>query len=149
MGHKTINSKPNQNHKKMIKKVIISIASLALLGGALGLYLYNQPKDDINDLKADQVLSAEKLANEYTTDEAQADKTYLGKVLEVTGKVLQIEEGEFNVVTLEGSDLSSVRAQLLPEVNVAEFKGQEYLTIKGKCAGTLLDVTLNDCIILK
>jgi len=132
-----------------MKKVLLAGIIIALIAGYIGYSQYNKTKDATEDLKVDVTLSAADLVSNYAMDEAQADKDYLGKVLQVEGEILEIETGEFTVVTLKGDDIANVRAQLTPETNIDEYKDLKKITIKGKCSGVLLDVTLNDCIILK
>lgn len=130
-------------------KKLLSAIALLIIVGALGYYFYDKPAPGIADLDADFELTAVELVNQYTLNEQFADSIYLGKILQVEGELLQVESGEFTVITLTGIDISNVRAQLVTGVGADSFKDKKRVTIKGRCAGTLLDVTLNDCIIIK
>lgn len=132
----------------MMKKFLIGLALLLLIG-AIGYFLYNKPVESSGDQRPDYALTAEALVDQYMLDEPLADSLYLGKILQVEGELLEVESGEFTVVTLAGADLSNVRAQLVAGTNAAAYQDQKRITIKGKCAGTLLDVTLTDCIIIQ
>ncbi|MFY0601472.1 MAG: hypothetical protein JXR03_17490 [Cyclobacteriaceae bacterium] len=132
----------------MMNKILTG-AVLLLIAGVVGYYFYDKPVQGIDDLKADFELTAIDLVNQYMLDERSADSLYLGKILQVEGQLLQIESGEFTVVTLTGIDISNVRGQLVVGTGTDSFKDKKRITIKGRCAGTLLDVTLNDCIIIK
>ncbi len=131
-----------------MKKIFFGIALLLLIG-AIGYYLYNKPVEGTSDRSPDFELTAVELVNQYTLDEQQADAMYLGKILQIEGELLEVETGDFTVVTLKGVDISNVRAQLVAGADSESFKNQKRITIKGKCAGTLLDVTLNDSIIIQ
>lgn len=132
-----------------MKKLLIIGLGLVIAGGLIGYNMYNKPKDNIEDLDTDVSITAQALVSEYALDEAQADKDYLGKVVQVEGEIQEVETGEFTVITLKGDDIANVRAQLVASVDTKLYENKKKITIKGKCAGVLLDVTLNDCIILK
>lgn len=126
----------------------MAIGMVAVVAISIGVYLYNKPKKDIARVKPDYVLAAGTLTEEYSINEQKANQSYLGKVLQVEGTVLMVEQAEFMVITLEGVGLCNVRAELRKDfAGTANLEGTQ-VKIKGRCTGLLLDVVLNDCIIL-
>ncbi len=132
-----------------IKRILLALVILAVLGGAYGLYLFYKPVPDTVQMKTDSVLTGMELALAFESDEAAAGKAYRGKVLEVTGIVTEVLPGDPMTLVL-GTDGS---LQVLAGMD--EVKGSknsligEEVTVKGICTGaTMLDVVLSRCILL-
>ncbi len=85
----------------MLKKIIIGILLLGVLGGTYGLYLYFMPHRDVQSVDAFATISAQDLVNEYLRDNAAANAKYLAddgdsKVIIVTGSVSTKEKDQKN-----------------------------------------------------
>jgi hypothetical protein len=103
---------------------IIGIAGL-LVGGGIGLYMFNKPHRDVQSAQADYVLSSSQIVTEYLADYQAANQKYLAadgnsKILEISGEVNEISEN-FNgqkVVLLNGAmDQSGVSVVFTEETN--------------------------------
>lgn len=132
-----------------IKKLILTVGIAVIVGLSLGFYFYNKPADGIADASAVYSLNTNELTDAFNQNEQLANEKYLGKVIEVSGKVLMTESGERVVITLEGSDMSNVRAEMIKGFKLDKNIAETNVTLKGKCTGLLLDVVLNECIILE
>jgi len=110
---------------KIIKLIaIIGVASL-LIGGGIGLYMFNMPQRDVQSARTDSSLTSTQIGTEYLSDKNAANQKYLAsdgdsKILKITGEVNKISE-DFNgqkVVLLKGNqDLAGVNATFTLETN--------------------------------
>lgn len=135
-----------------MKKIIIGIIALLILGGATTAYfIYNKPHQDIASANVDYSLNAKDLYAEYDKDEQKADKKYLDKILKVKGKVADIKKDSVVTIMLESGAMMGLVACEMDEFSEhKEIKVEhgETVTIKGILTGKLIDVVLVRCIIL-
>ncbi len=136
-----------------MKKIIIAVLLLVLVGAVIGFYMYTKKIADINDLKEDFALTAEELSMAFNDDETAATQKFANKVILVSGKIIEIKSDAQNPsIQLEGSDpLTGVTCSLYAD-EISKFqhlKSGDEITIKGKCTGKLMDVVLNNCRIYK
>jgi len=127
--------------KKIFKTIaIVGIAGL-LIGGGIGLYMFNMPHRDIQSAKVDYSLTSSQIVSEYLSDKSTANRKYLAsdgdsKILEITGEVSKISE-DYNgqkVVLLKGnSDKAGVSATFTSESNnnLADVEPGQIITVKG------------------
>ena len=134
-----------------MKKIIIPLVVLGLIAAGVGYYMYNKPVESLNKKKADVSVSAEQILADYEANEEAANAKYLGKVVEVSGKVAEIttEEGK-NKVHLETANPISVVITELDAGNNAEgLQVGDQATVKGMCSGYLSDVILVRSTVVK
>lgn len=123
------------------KKVLLTIASLVIIGIAIALSQFFKPARDVQATTTDFKLKASELVNEYLKDANKANQKYLdeagnSKVIEITGTVSDIST-DFNnqkvILLKETSDKAGVSASFTAETskNVANVKVGELVTIKG------------------
>jgi hypothetical protein len=135
------------------KKLILTGFLLTVLGIAIYAYIeYNRKPANLNTLKADVQISAEKLVTDFVNDEATANLKYLGKVISVKGAITDIENQNDTLITIFLGDtlLTNKVSCLLDMQNVGIVKNKkigEFINIKGVCTGFLMDVELNRCVI--
>lgn len=134
-------------------KILIGIFFIVISSLFLLLKYYNKPHKDIRNLKADYVLNAQYLLNEFQQDEDSATKKYTNNIVQVKGQIFEISTLNGNsVITLKKQDSeSSIICHLLPEdnINVLKLKKGQNVAIKGICTGFLLDVIMVRCVIDK
>ncbi len=127
--------------KKILKFVLIIIGIGIVVGGSVGLYLFNKPARNVQNTKTDFSLNASDLVAEYLADSKIANDKYLAengdsKVLEITGTVAKISE-DFNhqiVILLQSdSDKAGVSCTFTAETNshTQSVKVGDTATIKG------------------
>ncbi len=77
----------------MKKRTILwlGLPLLVLLGFAWGYHLYVKPHQSAAGVTADFTVDADSLYNQSQANEHAADQKYLGKVIEVLGKVSDIQ----------------------------------------------------------
>ncbi|MBW8684990.1 OB-fold putative lipoprotein [Chitinophaga rhizophila] len=131
--------------------IILAGALLCLIAAGTGYYLYNKPRTSASEVKTDKQVTAEKLYEEFTKNEQQANSLYVNKVLEVTGTVADVQTTGSAVSILlsaQAGGMGGVNCTLatgadgkLPEVG-------HTITIKGLCTGVLMDVSIVDATII-
>ena len=127
---------------------------LALIGGAVGYYLWNKPHENMERAAADVQLTAAELFTAFAEDETTANAAYLDKVVAVSGQVREVSksaEGLTKVTLDSGDEMFGVICQLdeLSEHERTDFTTGENVTFKGKCTGMLMDVVLVRCVEVK
>ena len=102
-----------------MKKIIIGLLVAASLGGVVAYQMYNKPHADMSSIKVDARMSATELFKMYESDESAADGKYLGKIIQVTGEVnnINLDNGRVESLTLETGDMLTGVTCLLDEVN--------------------------------
>jgi len=140
----------------MLKKrrtfFLLGILLCLLIGAGYGYYLYQKPRQSAAGETAAMSLPADSLYNQYQSDEQHCDKKYLGKVLEVTGKLSEIQHaGQSEIWILSTSGTGGINCQLFPGGKIPDPHPKEgdMVTIKGRCTGFLMDVNLADCVVTK
>lgn len=131
-----------RNWKQIALVFVLVIVSI----GAVVYYQLNKPHKQAA-VKADVEITASDLATAFETDEATANKTYLDKVVAVTGQISEISTNQqgFTIVVLKGTDMSGVSCTLL-EKNLAVEKNST-IRLQGFCNGYLTDVVLDRCVL--
>ena len=111
--------------KKVIKIIaIIGVAGI-IIGGGIGLYMFNMPQRDVQSAQTDYSITSTEIVVEYLTDDKAANKKYLAadgdsKILEITGEVNKISEnfnGQKVVLLKSGQDKAGVSATFFEETN--------------------------------
>lgn len=131
---------------------MVVIVIIVVLVVAWGLYLYNKPHTDVKDIQASVTTTAADFYNEFQQDENAANKKYLDKVVAVKGVVAQVEKSDttMNILLRAGDEMGGVNCSISKNgINTLFVHTNDSVTIKGRCAGFLLDVSLVDCVIEK
>ena len=132
------------------KRTILWIVLLLLIvvGGVYGWRQYQKPHASAGDESAFATVNADTLYHQYQSDEHAADQKYMGKVIEVTGKLVEIQHSgnaEIWILSTQAGG-GGINCQLFPGAKEAAPKPGEAVTVKGRCTGFLMDVNLADCV---
>lgn len=139
----------------MLKKrtiLWVGIPLLLLIAFAWAYYLYAKPHQSAAGETADFTLSADSLYQQYQANEHAADQKYLGKVLEVSGKLAEIQHsGNTEIWILSPQPGGGgINCQLFAGTRIdPEPKTGDAVVVKGRCTGYLMDVNLADCVLRK
>ena len=136
----------------MIKKLLLLVLVLGVLGAAVAGYLYRKPAEKTVSGKADYSVEAASLFSEFEQNEDQANEKYLNKVLSVNGTIASIAPADSQgvAITLEAaSEMSGVSCQLADAQQAASLKKGDQVLVKGRCTGMLMDVVLVNCTLEK
>lgn len=129
-----------------MKKILIGIVlALVVICGVIYL-MYNKPHRDPATETSIKVSAAE-LFRSFESNETEANKLYLDKVLEVTGKITEVSSNQNGVpvLTLETENIIfGVRCTMEKTESLVQVG--ETITIKGICTGYLSDVIITNAI---
>lgn len=128
------------------------IAGLIIFLLAVGsfYYFYQKPRADVAGVKAAHSLTGEEIYRDFVSDEAAANQKYTGKVIEVKGVVsdVQLRDSTATVLLAAGNDMGGINCSFQNNNVPLSLKGQ-VITVKGRCAGFLMDVNLVDAVLVK
>ncbi|MDR3711696.1 MAG: hypothetical protein P4L51_02685 [Puia sp.] len=120
-----------------------------LLLFAWGIRLYTRKHQSVAGATVAFSVGADSLYSQYQRDEHTADSLYLGKVIEVRGKLGEIQHnGVLEIWILSTGGGGGVNCQLFPGEKYpgGNHRIGDSVSIRGKCTGFLMDVTLSDCV---
>lgn len=125
-----------------MKKYIIVIVVLLLLGLLGGTYMFNKPLENISTMKTDFQMDASSLLAAFEENETSANTKFLDKVIEIKGIVQKSEnkDGKHTIYIDADNAMSGVIFQL--EDAEEGIKVGDEITLKGICTGYLMDVVL-------
>ena len=131
------------------KKIIIAILIIGILGVFVAYKMYNKPHVNVAETKSDITLTADKIINDFSSDESKANTLYLEKIIEVSGEISELNVvKEKGIITLKTKDdFGSVLCHLSDESTkkMSSLKEGQTISVKGICTGYLLDVILVKC----
>lgn len=137
------------------------IAVFVVLGGIAGVlgyhYVYNKSHMDYEKAEPDFHMTGDGLFDHYTTNKAEAQQTYNGKVLEVAGRVSSVENPDSLTIVVfamrEGMfGDEGIRFSMLQDYSASanELNAGDPVTIKGYCTGyNDTDIILENCSIIR
>lgn len=131
-----------------MKRAIIYLLLLCVLVAVgAGIYLWNKPHRNIEDVRTASVEAAE-LSRAFEADEAGANRKYLNQPLTVSGIVGEVEDNASGqmVVFIRGHDeLSGVQCTLREGAATGRPAVGDQVKISGFCNGYTTVVILDDC----
>lgn len=139
-------------NKRVLKLIGVAFICVAVIGGVIAYRMWNKDFDDA--LSQDGIkVSAQDLYKAFETNEAEANKTYVGKVVEVSGTVseLQTDSAQRVVLTFPDAMMGGIVVNIdkrHPE-GIDELKVGENVVLKGFCSGFLMDVQVIDAGLVK
>lgn len=112
-------------------------------------FLFNKAHSGTTNIQANVHITAEDLYAKYQNNEASANALFLNKVIEVKGTVSTVMvKGSIVNIQLVASKSGGINCNLFPvspKDRQLPVNGKA-ITIKGRCAGFLIDVNLVDCV---
>ncbi|MCF6407073.1 OB-fold putative lipoprotein [Chitinophaga filiformis] len=130
------------------KLIILAGALLCLIAAGTGYYLYNKPRTSAAEARTDKHISAQKLYEEFASNEQQANSNYVNKVVEVKGTVTDVQKTGTSVSVLLAGGAGGVNCSIVPGEEKQLPKIGESVLIKGLCTGMLMDVSIVDATII-
>jgi hypothetical protein len=129
------------NKKSWIKKALIAILFIILLGGGAYLYIMNETFDDTASLKSAYTVNAQDLINAYQTNDSVANVTYREQIITVQGRVTEVEAAD-TTVNIKFTDpftgsylIFDFQSQHVPDAKVVQVG--DSVAIKGSCSGNI------------
>lgn len=124
------------------KIIVLLIVILVGVGAGIGYYQYNRAPQSVSSLRATPVTAAA-LFSKFSTNEPEANQSYLNKALEVSGTVLEVKHNQDkqSQIILDGGDPMFGIACTMDKIS-GNIKTGDRVVIKGICTGYLNDVIL-------
>jgi hypothetical protein len=141
-------------YKRMLKKRSFFWMGILLLLVVAGILTYTRIMKAHQSAARDTarfVMGADSLYRDYQADEKSADKKYLGKVLEVSGTLSDIQHtgtGQVWILSVPGAP-GGINCSIFPGGDQATPQKGQQVTVKGRCTGFLMDVNLTDCVMIR
>lgn len=138
--------------KKVIYTSGIITLMVLLVIIIVSVKLYNKPHTDVLASKPDYEVSAKDIIDDFSQNEAGANQKYLDKIIQIEGKIKDINTTDGNTVITLSSENSpkNILCTMEPSENKKTFglKNGQKITIKGICTGFLFDVIIVRAVIV-
>lgn len=139
---------------KLIKKYGWLIIVLIIGLFAYSYHEYTRKPADLDSVESEASVEALVLVQAYEKNEQQANKLYLGKAIDVTGPVSEVNNQKNTSVNIMlGNKDDMHRVSCLLNIHQLEkiksITSGDKISVRGICTGYLLDVELNRCVIIK
>ncbi|MEO5581215.1 MAG: hypothetical protein ABIR66_00870 [Saprospiraceae bacterium] len=135
----------------MIRRILLVLFVLALLGGYIGYKMYNKPHQDVSAAHIVVRLTADALLTAFKENETEASIKFINKVIEVSGNIADSKnENSQIIIQMETTDVLSNIICTLDSTQTSskkDFKIGDSIRIKGICSGFLSDVILDRCVV--
>lgn len=132
-------------------KIVFFILISVLVFASLAVWwVYNKPHRNVANEKG-IAIHVDSLVNFYLANEAEANKKYLDKAIQVTGipENIALNQDSMITVTFKSNNINSAVYCTLKKTEKPQFVIGAPVTVKGICTGILSDVVLVDAIIVK
>ena len=125
---------------------IILILTALLLSFGYGWYEYHRQSKSLSRMDAAFTSDAGQLIKEFEAGDGAAEKKYLGKVVEVKGKIREVEkdsDGHYTLVIGNAETMSAIRCSMDSAINneLASIKEGQEVTVRGSFTGYQKDDT--------
>ncbi|MEE4197520.1 MAG: hypothetical protein V2I54_07745 [Bacteroidales bacterium] len=138
----------------MIGKKRILLIGIVLLITVFTLFLFRvfKPAGNLHNVEPDFIVTSRELMNDFSVNEVLANSRYVDKILLVKGEIEEIiDSNDELIILLKTDDMFSgisCRMEDPEDVKAGLLKNGQRIIIKGQCAGKLIDVVLNHCVIV-
>jgi hypothetical protein len=135
---------------KKSKKLIVPLFGIMIIGIMAMSYVFRGAEKSVASEDALYSISADEIYSTFEENETAANEKFLGKVIEVTGIINEIEKtdsGQLIVLLSCSSPLGGVRCSFETDQDNVSKKvtNGSTCTLKGKCSGMLMEVVLDNC----
>lgn len=132
-----------------MKKVLILLFIIGLIGGGYAYYEYSRTIPKIEESEADFEMTADELFNAFESNETDALKKYEGKIIKLSGEIIEIkksEKGSNITLNADNALFGGVNCSF-DELNEELEEGNQIVLI-GRCQGFLMNVIINNTSII-
>ena len=122
----------------MKKYFFLILLAIAIIGGCIVFYLYNKPHRTAEDEKPSATLTAGELYGAFQAGEAEANKKYLKKVVQVSGVVegITTDNKGATVINLStASEDAGIVSATFPADKKPTVELGGNIALKGICSG--------------
>jgi hypothetical protein len=134
---------------KTFRNLLIIALVLIIGGSAVAYFMWNKPRRNVENEKGIEV-TASQLVKEYQQNEAEANKKYLDKAIQVSGNIGEVksnQDGKVTVTLTSDDPFTGVFCTL--KERASNITTGSPVIIKGICSGMLSDVRLSEAVVVK
>lgn len=135
--------------KKLLKALLVLLIIIVI--GVI--IFFNLPKSNIKSQNAAFSMNTAAIFQAFKKNETKANQKYLGKVLELEGKIIDktIDRRESAVIRLSQGKRSQVMITLAGNQteNLAKYSVGDAIKVKAKCNGFIQEVVFDKGIIVE
>lgn len=133
---------------KLLKRLFLLLLILCIVGLLVWKFY---PQFSVENKEAASSLPSSELFEAYSANETAANAQYLGKVVQVTGSILEKgKDRQGNATLLLGSgDIPYVFVNLIDTQSISDYERGQQIEVKGICTGMLTEVVLNKGVIIE
>ena len=140
--------------KQKRKYVWLILIALVIIAGLYAYREYNRKPADLSTVVSQLKITADSLVKKFERDEQKANTLYLGKPIEITGLIAEINSQQDTLVNItlgKKDDMHKVSCLMDPNhsIEIKNYKVGDNIVMRGICNGYLLDVELNRCVVVK
>ena len=111
--------------------------------------MWNKPQRKVENEKGMEVTAAQ-LVKDFQSGEANANKKYLDKAIQVRGVIAEIKNNQDGNATITlASDDAFAGVFCTLKQKTTNLQAGSSVTIKGICSGMLTDVRLREAVVVK
>ncbi len=99
-----------------MKKIIIAALVILIAMAGVGYWMWNKPHEDVAGAKPEMSIQSDQLLKEFETNEQAANAKFVGKLIQVSGKIFQIDntaDGSVNILLESENPMSTVFVSLI------------------------------------
>ena len=128
------------------KKILLILLIICFVFSGVGYYYYTLKVPGLENIAVDFELTADELFNAFDQDESASLVIYEGKVIAVSGKIdrIKVNDSTSNI-TLYAENAMAGGINCSFNESLSNINKGDFVTIKGRCQGFLMDVVLNNC----
>jgi hypothetical protein len=142
--------------KKLVKIGLVLFGIGLLCGFAVYMYVFHKPHRNIAKEKPAYVIEAQKMYDEFASNETSSFEKYGNKVVQITGEVADIEIHQNNAMltindALEGVNCSFDSLSVVKNIDkLKNVSVGDKVELKGQCDGydMIMGVVLTSCVLL-
>jgi hypothetical protein len=137
-----------------MRKILLLLVVVGVVSLGVGYYMFNMPPKNLSKINPDVTVSANELMSAFEDNEQAANEVYLGRIVEVSGKISNFtmnDDGSAQLILETPSLMGGISCNF----NIEDISGYktvlrdgEDAVIKGKCSGYLMDVVLERCVVI-
>jgi hypothetical protein len=117
------------------KNIVLFIAAIIIIAGAIGFYLFNKGPVNVKNAPAAKV-DAAALYQAFLKDSVQARQTYTNNILEVTGMVTKVSKNQQNqVIVMLQTNEGGAYINCTMEEEAVSLAENKQAVLKGICTG--------------
>ncbi len=138
-----------------MKKILAIIIVLGIIGGGVAYYYaFHKPHKNTFNLEAVKSFTASELFSTFENDEEKANKNFLGKILEVEGKIVDIKKFEGNYEISLKDEMEGITClvdsnyAIQQKKELENLKTGQIIKVKGQCNGFMMGVKMDRCVLV-